>query len=176
MDRIFCDTKEGVVPKKSTIFCTLLLLVCFGCASKESKHLTQHQKDQIKDEVKAVCESLMGKMNKLDAEGSFQYYADSPDWVWMNADGSRLDYQTAKKMWNNLFNPPSPSKWTIIRQDLIVLAQDIVICLWVGTWNSVIKTGDEIIEIKKIEIKEAYTLIFKKIAGQWKIIYSHASG
>ena len=130
--------------------------------------MTQQQKDQIKNEVKAVCDSIIAKWERLDAEGALQYY--SPDLVVV--DGTvRHDFQEYKKLWIQYNNPIATINVTPIREDYIVTSKNIVICTWVGKDEDYLKSGDKI-----TYDPIAYTLVFKKIAGQWKVFYSHASG
>jgi hypothetical protein len=133
--------------------------------------LTQQQKDQIKSEVKAVGDSIIAKWVGLDPEGLLQSYSDSPDWGMVNADGSRWDFQTFKKACLDLPNSATAVKWTTTRQDFIFVTKDIVICAWDGKDETILKSGDKI-----AYDPHAYTMVFKKIAGQWKAIYSHDSG
>jgi len=137
----------------------------------EPAPLTQKEKEQITNEVKAVGDSLMTSFERLDAEGSPQFYADSPDWAMINADGSRYDYQVTRKAWSEFFNSATSWKWTTIRQNFIVLSKDIVICSWDGKDETILKSGDKI-----TYDPHAYTIVFKKIAGQWKVIYQQDSG
>lgn len=156
---------------KANIFVVaVLLLFCFGCTSQPSEQLTQQQKDQIKSEVKAVCDSIIAKIERLDV-GFLDYYLDSPDLGMVYADGSRWDFQTTKKAETDFFKSATAWKWTTTRLDFIVLAKDIVIGAWDGKDETILKSGDKI-----TCDPHAYTLVFKKIAGQWKVIYSHDSG
>lgn len=158
------------VTMKANIFVAALLLFGLGSAWPQSSQLTQQQKDQIKSEIKVVCDSITAKIERLDA-GWLDYYLDSPDWGMVNADGSRWDYQTTKKFQPDFFDSLTAWKWTTTRQDFIFLTKDIVICAWDGKDETFLKSGD------KITIDpHAYTMVFKKIAGQWKVIYSHDSG
>ena len=156
---------------KANICVAALLLFILGCTPQQSDQLTQQQKDQIKSEVKAVGDSIIAKLERLDAEGSFQFYSDSPDWVMFNADGSRYDYQVTKKAWLDFPNSVTAWKWTTTRQDFIFVTKDIVICAWDGKDETILKSGDKI-----TYDPHAYTMVFKKIAGQWKVIYQHDSG
>jgi len=156
---------------KANIFVAVLLLFSFGCTSQENQQLSPQQIDQIKSEVKAVGDRLMTSFERLDAEGGPQFYADSADWAMINADGSRYDYQVTKKAWSEFFNSATAWKWTTIRQDFFVVSKDIVICSWDGKDETVLKSGDKI-----TYDPHAYTIIFKKISGQWKVIYQQDSG
>ena len=159
------------MPTKSMIIGAILLLVCFGFTTKESGQLTQRQKDQITSEVRAVGDSLIEKVEKLDAEGFFQYYADTPDCGMVGADGSRVDYQTFKEAMVDFFNAATSWKWTTIRRAFMFITKDIVLCAWDGKSECVMKSGDKI-----TYDLDAFTFIFKKIAGQWKVVYQQQSG
>ena len=54
--------------------------------------------------------------------------------------------------------------------DFIVLTKDLAISAWVNKLKYVMKSGDTL-QINK----KAYTNIWKKSNGQWKIIYEHGS-
>ena len=155
---------------KANIFVAVLLLFCLGCTSQQSDQLTQGQKHQIKKEVKAVVNTFFAKAEKLDA-GCFDCYADSPDWGMVNADGSRYDYQTTKKTFLDFTDSSTAWKWTTTHQDFIFLAKDVVIYACDGKDENILKSGDKI-----TYDPHAYTIIFKKIGGQWKVIYQHDSG
>ena len=153
---------------KATIFVAALLLFWCGCTLQQPNQLTQQQQDQIKSEVKATCDSIVVRWERLDAEGSLQCY--SPELVVVN-DSARTDFATYKKGWVEYTPSLAATKWTTIRVDVIALTADLALCT--GVWKSedYLKSGD-----KETYNPIAYTLLFKKVAGQWKVTYSHASG
>jgi hypothetical protein len=155
---------------KASICVAVLLLFCLGCTSQESNQLSQQQKDQITSEIKAVGDSIMAKSERLDL-GLLDHYVDSPDWGMVNADGSRWDYKTTMRVVPDIFKTMTSWKWTTTRQDFMFLTKDIVICAWDGKDETILKSGDKI-----TYDPHAYTMVFRKIAGQWKAIYSHDSG
>jgi hypothetical protein len=155
---------------KRSIFVAALLLFFVGCTQQQTDQLTEQQKDQIKSEVKLAGDSLMAKLQRLDP-GWSQYYADSPDWAMLNADGSRYDYQTFAKSIPTFYSALIGYKWTASRQDFIVASKDIVICSWIGKDETSMKSGEKI-----TCDPHAYTVLFKKMAGEWKIVYQHDSG
>lgn len=156
---------------KATVLALVLLLFCIGCTSKQSDELTHQQKDQIKNEVKALNDSALASWQRLDGERVLRYYADTPDWVNFDADGSNLDFQTFKKAVLDFHNIASTYKAITIREDYIVLTRDLVIAIWVGKDELILKSGDRI-----TYDPHSYTTVAKKIAGQWKAVYSHNSG
>jgi len=175
-----------------TTMIAALLLCIFGCTSTQSDKLTQQQKDQIKKEILVVCDSISVRLQRLDS-GWLDYYIDSPDWAMLNADGTRWDYQTTRKVQPDFFNSVISCKWTMINQKFIFLTKDIVICSIDSKDETILKSPDKIkadsnlnglyandeTTMKGDRITydpHAYTLIFKKSDGQWKVIYSHDSG
>ena len=155
---------------KTNIWVATLFLFILGCTPQQSDQLTQQQKDQIKSEIKVVGDSIIAKWVGLDPKVA-QYYLDSVDLGIVNADGSRWDLQTFKKACLDLPNSVTSIKWITTRQDFTFLTKDIVICAWDGKDETVMKSGD-----KMAFDPHAYTMVFKKVSGQWKVIYSHDSG
>ena len=161
---------------KTNVFFAVLLLFLVGCTPQHTDEVTQQQKDQIKSEVKVVVDNLMARFQQMDWTGALQqFYANTPDWVMFNADGSQWDYQTTVKAMANLTDinnqPVAAWKWTTTRQDFMVVNKDVVICAWVGKDESTMKSGDIVVYDPHV-----FTMVFKKIAGQWKVVWSHDSG
>jgi hypothetical protein len=157
-----------VAPMKRLLLLVTILVA--GCAQQQSDQLTQQQKDQIKSDVKAVLDSILARVDRLDP-GWADYYVDSPDWGMANADGSRWDYKTFVKNVPEAFKTMTSYKWITTRQDFSFMTKDMVICAWDGKDETIMDTGDKV-----IYDPHAMTAVFKKIAGQWKIVYSHDSG
>ena len=178
---------------KTNIIFTTLLFCIFGCTSKQNDQLTQQQKDQISKEIKVVVDSIFARVEKLDVKW-LDYYADSPDWGMVNADGTRWDYQTTKKVQPDFFNSVISYKWTTTHETFLFLTKDIAIYSLDGKDETILKSNDKLIANKPLNSlfgkddtslklgdiiiydPHAYTLVFKKIEGQWKVIYSHDSG
>ena len=153
---------------KANIFVAALLLFCLGCTSQQSDQLTQQQKDQIKNEVKLPLDSIFAKWERLDVEGALQYY--SPELV-VVGDSSLIDYQACKKGWMDFASSAATAKWTAVRWEFIVLTKDLVISAWMGKVELLLKSGD-----KMTVDPQGYTDVCKKVGGQWKVVYEHASG
>ena len=103
--------------------------------------------------------------------GYFEYFADSPDWGLVNAEGSRWDFQTSKKAIYDFVRSATSYQWTTTRLDFLFMTKDVVICALDGKDEVIMKSGD-----RQTCDRHAYTMVFKKIAGQWKVVYSHDSG
>ena len=158
--KTFCST---------TIIAALLLVILIGCTPQQSDQLTQQQKEQIKKEIKAVCDSIIERLQKMDVDGALKYY--SPDFVCFGSDGEQSDFQGYKKYCAETYNSATAYKWTTYNQDFIVINKDIVVISWDGKNELLMKSGDTI----KFDPSH-YTWALKKIAGQWKVAYHHFSG
>jgi hypothetical protein len=156
---------------KASIFVVSLMLFLVGCTPQQSDQLTQQQKDQIRSEVKAVGDSIVARIQRVDGMGAAKYYADSPEWVMFGADGARWDYKMFMKAQPEFDSTVASWKWTTTAEDFIFITKDVVIAAWSGKDETIMKSGDKI-----ICEPHAYTLVFKKIASEWKIVYSHDSG
>jgi len=124
------------------MFGAVLLLPCVGCASQESDQLSPQQTDQIKMEVKAVADSIWAKWEELDPEGALQYYSGSPDWMCFTSEGSRHNIQSYQKLAAEFKNSATAYKWATIRQDIVFVSTDLVICAWDGKDEASWKSGD----------------------------------
>jgi len=126
--------------------------------------------DQIKSEVRVVVDSILVSFGRLDGTAALQYWWDSPEFIAYNIDGSRADFQANKKTTMDFVNSASTFKLATIREDFPVVTKDLVICAWVGKQEASLKSGD-----KLRWDPDATTFVFRKIAGQWKAIYTHES-
>jgi len=150
----------------------ILLAVIFiaGCTSQQSDQLTQQQKDQIKSELNVISDSIIARFARLDTDGAMQYYWDSPDFIAVNPDGSRFDFQAMKKAHVDLFSSTASLKILVTREDFMVLTRDIAIDAAVLKSEITLKSGD-----KMVFDPNSLTLVFRKIAGEWKVILSQQS-
>jgi hypothetical protein len=158
-----------VAPMKRILLLAAIFIA--GCTSQQSDQLTQQQKDQIKSEVKVVYDSIMAAHERLDFSRMLQYFVDSPEFAIYFADGSRMDFQTFKKSALEEMNAIADLKVTMDPEKYTVLTKDHVIYSFVDRGYVSFKSGD-----KMTVDPGAYTWIFRKIDGQWKLIYSHESG
>jgi ketosteroid isomerase-like protein len=149
--------------------CVALLLFGTCGISQESSQLTEQKKDQIKREVKAVGDRIMARFQAMDAEGALRYYAQ--DFVGFGAKGARFNLQEYKKRNIDAFSSATAYEWTLYHLDFIVITEDTVVLFCDGKNETLMKSGD------KITFDPShYTFVFKKIEGQWKVVYHHFSG
>jgi ketosteroid isomerase-like protein len=154
---------------KVSLFVATLLFFSLSFASRVSSQPTEDQKEQIKREINAVFDSAITKWERLDNEAALACY--SPDCIFFAVDGSRWDFQTYRKSQLELRDSESGYKWTNYDNDFLSITKDIVVCSCDGKNEIFLKSGDKV-----TYDPSHYSLVYKKIAGQWKIIYQHFSG
>jgi uncharacterized lipoprotein NlpE involved in copper resistance len=154
--------------KTIILISAILLFILIGCNPQQSEQLTQQQKEQITKEAKIVMDSIFAKFGKLDVVGALDYY--SPELL-VVGDKSVVPFQPIRENWIEAFGSMTTVKWTPVQWEYTVLTKDLVISTWIGKMEFMLKSGD-----KGTCDPQCYTDILKKVNGQWKSIYEHASG
>lgn len=154
---------------KANLFVVILLFFIFGCSKQQSDQLTQQQKDRIKKEITEVFDSIMARLERLDAEGALQYY--SPNFVAFGSDGVRSSFQELKKYYLDIYSSLTSYKWTSYSFSFIAINKETVVITTDGKNEAIMKSGG-----KLIVDPSHYTFAFEKIEGQWKLFYHHFSG
>jgi len=153
---------------KATLFVAALpLLFGVGCA-RQSEQLTQQQTDQIKSEVKVSADSVIARWARRDGKGAMEYYA--PDVV-IVADTMKMGFQAYRQGWMAYDSSASAVRVRPIREDIIPLVNDLAIWSWVGNVEVDLKSGDTVTTTPQM-----YSQVMKKVAGRWKVVFSHPSG
>jgi ketosteroid isomerase-like protein len=156
---------------RAQVVFVILFLFILGCASKEETELTQQQKDQIKKELTAAVDSIMlARISGFDSEGARKYYWDSPDFVAINPDGSRLDFQRLRTTSMDRASETVGLRARSVSEDATFMASDLVVFTYIGKAEFTLKSGD-----KLTYDPDSHTMIFRKIAGRWKLIHDHES-
>ena len=153
---------------KANLFVVILLFFIFGCSNQQSDLFAQQQNDQIKKEIKALSDSIFARANKLDKNVIAQYY--SPHLVVVR-DTAVFDYNAWKMAWADFMTYSSAVNWTPYKWECIIIAQDLAISSFVGKFEYTMKSGDKT-TIDPI----GWAYVWKKLDGQWKIIYENYSG
>jgi ketosteroid isomerase-like protein len=156
---------------KTTIFIGSMLLLILSCTSQKEKPMSQQEKDQIRNEVMTVTDKHMMTIVNKDLDGLMNFCQESPEWITLNADGTSWDYKTARQAFVSILDSTASFKWTRIRQEFIIISRDLVISALFSKEENIMKSGDKI-----SYDSHAYTMVFRKISDQWKLIYSHDSG
>lgn len=133
--------------------------------------MSQQEKDKIRNEVITVTDNFMTTIVNKNLEGLMNFSQESPEWITLNADGTSWDYKTARQALVSILDSTASFKWTRIRQEFNIISRDLVITALFSKEENIMKSGDKI-----FFNSHAYTMIFRKISDQWKLVYSHDSG
>lgn len=135
----------------------ILLLVC----------ISQHAIAQSKDE-KAILDLLSAQVtfwNKGDVNQFMQGYWENDSLIFVGKNGVTYGYN--KTLANYKKNYPDKANMGALKFTLIsVQALDNQYYSVIGKWELTRSVGN---------VSGHYTLLFKKINGQWKIILDHSS-
>jgi ketosteroid isomerase-like protein len=154
---------------KTKIFIVVLFFTFFAsCTPKEE--LTQQDKDQIKKEVSAVFANMVTSYEQLNMEAMLKYYWDSPDFIYVNADGTTIEQKDLKKTFEEVYKTFGALKIITAREEYRILKKDIVLCLWLGKSEANMKDGSLI-----TYNTDAVSFLFQKINEEWKVIYQSES-
>jgi hypothetical protein len=145
------------------------LLILFSCCMPQTDQLTLQQKDKIKKEITEVFDSIMARLERLDAEGALQYY--SPNFVAFGSDGVQSSFQELKKYYLDFYNSSTSYKWTSYSFNFLSINKDVVVITTDGKNEAIMKSGG-----KLLVDPSHYTFAFEKIESQWKLFYHHFSG
>jgi len=156
---------------KTTIFIGSMLLLILSCTTQKEKPMSQQEKDQIRNELMKVTDNFMTTIINKDLDGLMNFCQESPEWITLNADGTSWDYKTARQAFVSIFDSTASFKWTRIRQEFNIISREVVITALFSKEETIMKSGDRI-----TYDSHAYTIVFRKISDQWKMIYSHDSG
>ena len=131
-------------------------------------YLLQSEKNRIKKEIKEAFDTIVKGCESLDMDLAFKVFLNSPDFYMIGTDCSICDYQTYIDSNINYLKECSNFKLTTFSEEIKYLGRDMVIFSWIYKAEATLKTGDrDIIE------KAGATFLFKKINGEWKVIYYH---
>ena len=145
-----------------------LLISIFSCATLQGDQLTQQQKDQIKNEIKAASDSIFEKAKRLDKTVITQYY--SPHLVVVR-DTLLFNYQAWNRAWADYMSYITTFNWVPMHYECIIITKDLASSSYIGKLEYTLKTGDKT-SIDPI----GWAYVWKKTDGHWKIIYENYSG
>jgi hypothetical protein len=152
-----------------TSFVVIILLSIFGFSEIKGDQISQKQQEQAKKEILTVFDSIMKRMERLDAPGLMEYYW--PNFEAYGVDGKKYSLQQVKDQYGAFFKSCKSYIWTTYNLEFIVITRNMVVIKVDGKNESIFKSGS-----KLIYDPSHYTFAFEKIENQWKLCYHHFSG
>ncbi|MDD5328169.1 MAG: hypothetical protein PHY02_10220 [Phycisphaerae bacterium] len=127
--------------------------------------LPESEIEVIRNEVKDEINNLIIGCESLDMELAFKVFSKTSDFFMIASNGYYYDYQTFFNNNKNYLDNCSEFKLTTLKEEIKVLADDLVIVSWIYKAIATLKTGEQ-----DIWDKAGATFLFKKIDDDWKVI------
>jgi uncharacterized protein (TIGR02246 family) len=157
-----------------TIFnAVLCFVVMLGFVAGAALAAPPSEKKQaiIRQEIEQKTLALIQAYEKADVEAVLKFYWDDPSFLIANEKGKVRDSAAYRKAMQADFQNIAAEMIHTRKQELRILSEDTVIVAWQGPCEFKKKDGS----LYAYEVFAA-TFVFKRIGGDWKIIYSHESG
>lgn len=134
--------------------------------------LTDLQKSAIHKEVGQVVGAWIQAQERSDARAVLAYYAALPEFPLMYADseGRLMDFEAFQKSLRDSYEGASPCTITPRREMLTVLDSDAVLWSFQGAWRGTLRVEPPL-QLESC----AMSLLIKRVAGEWRIVYQHES-
>jgi hypothetical protein len=134
------------------------------------EHLSNSEREKIKNELHQTIHNLIAGCEALDMELAFGMFSNSPGFLMMGTDGTLCDYHTYVNNNINYLMTCADFKLTTFREEFRILDRDTAIFSWAYRADATLKSGEQDI------IKNAgASFVFSKVNGEWKVVYYHES-
>ena len=151
----------------SALFLFLFLMSSCNNANN-TKAITLDEKEVIEKAISEKIDEIIKGAKALDVDAAAKPYAAIPEFLIVNPDGTVTDLQTMKNTQTEGFKSLESMNFTTLKKQFTFLSKNIVICTWTGSNEFELKTGEKM----KID-PYVGSLVFKKMDGEWKIVYAH---
>lgn len=159
--------------------CMALILFTAGCSAPaketaakttEALALTAEKKQAIETEILGLTKVFFQEVEKLDIERCMTYFANTPDFLAINPDGTLGDYDALKKLNADGFSQMTALKVTAKKESVRVLSDTQALYTFSMSQAGTLKTG------QKINYDNvAGTMLFTNINGAWKATFYQES-
>ena len=181
MTHIICDCRQYFTIGVSMLI--RILLACFcsmglvamaqnssNTAAIQSSALTDTQRAQLIQEVRAVTSAMGEASQRLDIDAAMKDWLDSPVSLVVGSDGQIADPKVLRESVRSFYESLASLRFTTIREEFRVLAPDLVLQAWCYKVEGTGKKGSQFV----IDTETA-SLLFRKVDGAWKIVFFQES-
>ena len=153
-----------------------LFLFAAGCSTPAKETainvptMTAGKKQAIETEILGLTKAFFQEVEKLDIERCMTYFANTPDFLAVNPDGTFGDYDALKKLNADGFSQMTTLKVTHKKEAIRVLSDSLVLYTFSVGQAATLKTG------QKLNYENvAGTMLFTNISGAWKATFYQES-
>jgi len=155
---------------KKLLIATVTLLLTIGLSIKsESQNLSESQKEQIKKEVDAVFQKMIGYAEDMDYDKLTEGVDDNNKVGFITNGKYYTDYATLLQDVKAIIRGVDHQDITIKTKKLTVLSDNNVLLTASGEASAKIDDGRVITALFN------WSFVYQKINNSWKVIYSHQS-
>ncbi len=154
-----------------------LMLGVAGCntpaketATADASAMTAGQRQAIEQDVTAHVHELLEAAEKKNIERCMTVFANTPDFLAVNPDGTLGDYIALKKLNADGFGQMATLKFTPKKEVIRVLSASQVLYTLSTRQTATLKTGQ-----RATYADVTATMLFTNINGAWKATYYHES-
>ena len=156
---------------------TALILCVAGCnvpgketATAEASVMSAGKKQAIETEILGLTKAFFQEVEKLDIERCMTYFANTPDFLAVNPDGTFGDYDALKKLNADAFSQMTAFRVTPKKEAVRVLSDTQALYTFTVGQAGTLKTG------RKINYENvAGTMLFTNVNGAWKATFYQES-
>lgn len=159
---------KNPIQMKTRISLLALLIIGFACTT-ENKPLTDKDKELLITSIKPVLSQIIENSETGNLDKAIEPYLNSPEFIAVG-NGQVLDFNGLKEGNRQYFDALVSQKFTEKDIKYTFIDNKTVIATWCGMGLANLKDG------QKLNIDPyVATLVFKKMDGVWKVIYTHES-
>jgi hypothetical protein len=137
-----------------------------SCTNQTSKPISDVEKAAIIEAVTKTAHAIGEADNQVNFLKFKDFFVESPDYNTVTNGGSILNYNQYMKREKDFFESVSTMHVTNINENIIVIERTLAVYTTQGKIDAISKTGEKI----KFD-NLVFTEIYKKIDGEWKIIF-----
>lgn len=139
---------------KHLLYCLYLFISCTAFAQSKDEQSIRH-----------MLAAQVAEWNKGSVEGYMKGYWESDSLIFIGAKGPRYGYQATLKKYKEAY-PDADHMGTLTSTIISLKKLSPDYCFIVGSWALKRNAGD---------VGGSYTLLLRKIKGEWVIVCDHSS-
>jgi uncharacterized protein (TIGR02246 family) len=143
------------------------MIVFIACQPAEQR-MTEAQRAAIADTVRALTNEVMAAFDQIDVDRAFSYYSDAEDAGY--AEGGKLySFEALVAQYRAIYAGLRDQKGELRESKTTVLVPDAAVLTAGGAYSMTDTTENT------FGGQFAWTLVWVRRDGKWKILHSHAS-
>ena len=150
---------------KLTINCLIVALLVLFAAQNSNQEKDQKQTETAEPaKIQQLLTDQTKLWNEKDIEGFMQTYWKSKDLTFSSGGSTTRGWQATLDRYKSKYPPEKMGELRFDNLEVSVLSNDVALVL--GTWH---------LKMKETAPEGNFSLVLKKLSGEWKIVHDHSS-